>query len=423
MSYGRRRSLLFAAAVAATMAIESPVRGQNQFGGQDRADAVTRLIVLGIERARDSLPLVSGQSVTYEFDPSSDAFGRKTRLGPSVLRSSQTIPAGQLAVHMAVSYFELGDTFAPINYLFTHDDGSQPPIVAKIGLDAGARVGTVDTSVTYGLTSRIEVGASIPISVVDAYGSQVYSTVATTLSVPAAQSLISGAEVIDGNLAGAIRGLDALLATGRPLALRTERLTALAFDYHEGTQPGLGRIALRGKGTFLSLAGLQLAGAGELFLPSPNEDDFAGPASVAIASQLIASYKLADRFRLHSDIGYSYDFDHAELRHFSWSLGGSVALSGLSADIGIGGSELDSAIEWTPRVVHGVSSNPNESRDRVTGLALQSTTTGTQMINILLGGKLKIGNGLAVVCGVTVPVVTPAFQPDVLGTLALEGTF
>ena len=48
----------------------------NQFGGQDRADAAARMIVLAVQQGISALPPASGQGVTYEFDPEADTYER-----------------------------------------------------------------------------------------------------------------------------------------------------------------------------------------------------------------------------------------------------------------------------------------------------------------------------------------------------------
>src|SRR5512147_841571 len=82
----------------------------NQFGGQDRADAASRMIVLGVQQGISSLPPTSGQSFTYEFDPVLTTYVSSERLGPTALRSPQTIGLNRLSLRVAASYFEVSDT-------------------------------------------------------------------------------------------------------------------------------------------------------------------------------------------------------------------------------------------------------------------------------------------------------------------------
>lgn len=387
----------------------------NQFGGQARADAASQLIVFSVERALDSLPTLSGQAVSYEFDPRTDAFVRSTRLGPTVLPTSQVVAPGSIALQMAASYFTLSESFEPINYLFTRDDLPTDPIVAKVGLDVNARVTLLSLTATYGLTRYVELGLSLPISIIDAEAQQVFSTRRALLDLPARNAVISGARVQEGDIPAAIATLDAGLAPGQPLALRRDSFDALGFDFNDGTHVGVGRITLSGKGRLWSHRDLQLAAAGDLLLPSPSEAEFAGPDSVAIYPRLVATLKVVDAIRVIGDLGYSYDVDYAELRRFAWLLGASVGNERAAFDLGFGGSEFAETLQWTPDVVRGYPAT--------SGVVLDDTGTGTSLINILVGGKILVATTTVLAGGLSVPIVNPAFQPDVLGTVAVEYTF
>jgi hypothetical protein len=391
----------------------------NQFGAQDRADAAAELIVIAVERAIASLPPTSGPSVTYEFDPASDAFRRSTRLGPSVLRSAQTIGPGNFSVQFATSYFEMAQSFHPIDYLFTLDEPRARQAVAQIGLDASAHVTLMNISATYGWGNRVELNASLPITVVDAHASQIFSTRTDYLSLPAAEAPLSGVLVLDGDVQEAVEYLSSELQAGR-MALRQETFNKLGFDFHEGTNVGVGRISLGGKGIALSTEAFQAAAMADLFLPSPSEGAFAGSASVAVLPRMVGSLKLTDALKLHSDLGYEYDFETPELRQFTWTVAGSLAFERAAFDVGVGGSEYDTPVEWTPSVIHG---GQTATAPASTGVALEENTAGTSVVDVLLGTKLRVTDAIIVAGGVSIPVVTPAFQPDVLGTIAVEWCF
>ena len=397
----------------------TPAQNPNQFGGQDRANAASQLIVLGVQRGIDSLPLTSGQAVTYEFDPASDALGRTARLGPTVLPSSQVIEPGTLALQVAASYFEQAETFQPINYMFTFD-GTPRQGVAKLGLTAKADVGLLNFSLVYGISSRIEVSVSVPITVVDAQASEIFSTLSSGLSVPPKDAQLGGYFFTDGNVPSAITALNDGLKPGGPLALRQASLSNLGFAFNDGTHVGVGRISVGGKGILLSTTQLQLAFAPQLFMPSPSENDFSGPGSAAILPQLIATLKLTDALRLHSSVGYDYDFNTAALRSFTWRAGGSFASQRIEVDLGLGGSEYDAPIQWTPSIIHGQAT---ATAPASTGQALDNNTTGTSLVDVLVGAKVRVTDAIVISAGVSIPVVSPAFQPDALGTLAVERTF
>lgn len=332
-----------------------------------------------------------------------------------LLPTGQTVAPGAVALQMAASYFTLSESFAPINYLFTRDDLPADPIVAKVGLDVNARVTLFNLSATYGLTKHVEVGLSLPISIIEADAQQVFSTRRALLDLPARDAVISGARVQNGDVPAAIATLDAGLGPGQPLALRRDGFDALGFDFNDGTHAGVGRISLSGKGRLWSRGDLQLAAAGDLLLPSPSAAEFAGPDSVAIYPRLVATLKVVEAIRLTGDLGYSYDVDYAELRRFAWTLGASVGNERAAFDLGFGGSEFAEALQWTPDFVRGYPAT--------SGRALNDTSTGTTLVNILVGGKILVASSTVIAGGLSVPIVNPAFQPDVLGTVAVEHTF
>lgn len=392
----------------------------NQFGAQDRADAAAQLIVIAVERAMASLPPTSGPSVTYEFDPASDAFRRSTRLGPTVLRSSQTLGPGAFSLQLATSYFEMSESFRPINYLITLDEPQARQVVAKLGLTANARVALMNISATYGLGTRAEISASLPLTVVDAHAAQVFSTRTDALSLPARNAPLTGVLVLGGDVQEAGRVLDAGLQPGGGLSLRRETFRDLGFHFDEGTDAGVGRISLGAKGVLLSRERLQAACMAELLLPSPSERSFAGVASAAVLPRFIATFKLTDLIKVHSDVGYEYDFDNAELRRFTWRLGGSLASERTAFDLGLGGAEFDAPVQWTPTLIRG---GQTPTSPPSTGIALEDHTTGTSVVDVLLGIKLRLTGTVILAGGVSVPVVSPSFQPDVLGTIAGEWCF
>jgi hypothetical protein len=45
------------------------------------------------------------------------------------------------------------------------------------------------------------------------------------------------------------------------------------------------------------------------------------------------------------------------------------------------------------------------------------------VVDLLFGMKLRVSDTTIIAAGVSVPVVNPAFQPDALGTIAVEWRF
>jgi len=168
----------------------------NQFGGQDRANAISKMIVLGVQQGISSLPPTSAQSFAYQFDHEAGTWVRSARLGPTVFRSAQTIGVHNLSLLAGVSYFELADTFGPVNYLVDFKDtpnrqGDFFGVVA-FGASADVKVTVMNLSATYGLTSRVELTLNLPVVVVDAQASQASSTSVGNASLPPSQAVVEG---------------------------------------------------------------------------------------------------------------------------------------------------------------------------------------------------------------------------------------
>lgn len=412
---GRARRLQISlVALFVGLVLRAPAGAQeNQFGGQDRANAARHMIVLAVEQGIASLPPVSGQAFSYEYDPATDTYARSKRLGPTSLRSTQTIGEGKLSLRLATSYMELADSFGPMTYALAPEDPSLPGPrgFAKFGLTAKAKVGLINLAASYGLTQRLELTLNVPLVVVDVQASQSFTTRPDTLSVPPGQAVLSGASTQEG--------LDELLRTGG-LVFRRETFRDLGFSFNDGTHVGLGRISVGGKAVLYAGQRLRLAVTPEFFFPSPNEAQFAGSESASIAPRLVAQLSLAEWLKLHQDAGYDYDFSEAELRRFVWDTGVSVPLRRLTFDCGIGGSVFDTPIEWTPRVALGAAT---ATFPATTATALGDNTIGDTFIDMLLGIKLRVSDHAVISGAVTVPLNDQGFRPAAIGTLAVEQYF
>ncbi len=103
---------------------------------------------------------------------------RSTRVGPTALRSTQTIGEGKLSLRLATPYFESKGSFGPITYQVEPTDPSfgGPRGVAVFGLAPRARVGLINVAASYGLTSRIEVTVNLPLVIADVHASESFTT-------------------------------------------------------------------------------------------------------------------------------------------------------------------------------------------------------------------------------------------------------
>jgi hypothetical protein len=187
--------------LALLLTLALPCQAQiDQFGGQQRADAAQQMIVLAVQQAISSLPPTSAQAFAYEFDPASDTYVRSTLLGPTAFLSARTIGKGKLALRVATSYFELSESFGPMQYLVQFDEpfpdgpfaGLQPAGIGGFGLDVSAKVVLVNLSASYGLANRVEGMFNLPITVVQARASQPFTTPYSALDLPLDEAFVGG---------------------------------------------------------------------------------------------------------------------------------------------------------------------------------------------------------------------------------------
>lgn len=428
-------------------ASESRAQG-DQFGAQARADAASQMIVLGVQQGISSLPPTSGQSLTYQFDPELSTFVASEQLGPTVFRSPQTVGKGKWALRASYSYFELEDKFGPSDYLLGFDkegvdpNTGQPAFVFGVtgfGLEAKATVNLINLGFNYGIMDRLEFMFNIPISVIKA---EAYQLSAATVAPDGTPTMNAGATVgffptspissqeIDG-LSTAFDEQSSPSCdpqTGGCIAFRKDSFNSLGFNFNNDTSAGVGRISIGGK--YLIYAGdyANVAASLEFFNPSPSEDEFAGSESPAILPRLIfelpGRFRAADYFRLHADIGYDYDFDTSELRRLVWNTGASVPFGRwLTIDFGVGGSEFEEGIRWTPKVATGRPiSAPGLGLTDATPMltALESTRLGTSFIDFLGGFKVRITDGLVLSGSATTPLNGQGFRAAAVGTVAVE---
>ncbi len=374
----------------------------NQFGAQDRANAASQMIVLGVQQGISSLPPTSGQSFTYTFDADLGTYVPSAQLGPTSLRSPQTVGAGKFSFRFATSYFDLSETKGPIPYLVSQPPGN-PLAVAALGLHADAKVGLINLSVNYGVTNRFEMMMNVPVVIVDAQASNIYTA----------------AKDRPTDLAGVPPAADLNQAIKEgALQIRQQSFNEQGFNFNEGTHAGVGRISLGVKGLLYADKIVEIAPMLEFYLPSPSEAEFAGSNSAAILPRLVTAFKLADRVRLHVDAGYDYDFDNNELRRFVWNFGPSLALAWGTLDAGVGGSKFNQGITWTPATAPYVGYNGPGTIQ-----ALADNTLGSNYVDALGGIKIRLNDRSVISGAVNVPINNEGFRAAAVGTVAAEFYF
>lgn len=389
----------------------SPVHAQSNaaFGVQQRANAAQQMILLGVSQGISNLPPTSGQSFVYEYDEALDTYKSTGLLGPTAYRSPQTIGKGKMSLRAAGSYFELSNTQNPINYEVT---GLASPLFTKFGLKTNATVGLFNIAYSYGVLEWLELSVNFPIAIVDAKARSSFVTTASAANEPVGDAPVAAATSIEA--------LDRNLSNGA-LIIREGTVNQLGANFNEGTSAGLGRVSLGGKALFLQTEYVDAAFSLEIFLPSPNEKEYAGPDSGAFLPRLITAFKLFEGAKAHVDVGYDHDTEFVELRRFVWNTGVSYAMPGVTFDTGVGGSKFNRGIEWTPS---SFVQPPGQEIDvPLTFAALGDNTLGDNYVDFLFGVKGQVLENAVVSGAVNVPLNSDGIRPEAVGTVAFEMYF
>jgi hypothetical protein len=379
------------------------------FGVQQRANAAQQMILLGVSQGVSSLPPTSGQSFVYEYDDVLDTYKATGLLGPTAYRSPLTIGEGKMSLRVAGSYFELVNTQSPINYEVA---GLAQPLFTKFGLKTNAKVGLFNVAYSYGPLEWLELSVNLPITIVDAKARSSFVTIASAANEPIGDAPVAAATSIEA--------LDRNLSNG-DLIIREGTVNQLGANFNEGTSAGLGRVSLAGKALFFQSEYVNAAFSMEIFLPSPSEDEYAGPNSAAFLPRLISAFKLFDAAKAHVDVGYDHDTEFAQLRRFVWNTGLSYAIPGFTVDTGVGGSKFNEGIEWTPS---SFVQPPGQEIDvPLQFSALGDNTLGTNYVDFLFGVKGQILENTVLSGAVNVPLNSDGIRPEAVGTVAVEMYF
>jgi hypothetical protein len=379
------------------------------FGVQQRANAAQQMILLGVSQGISNLPPTSGQSFVYEYDEVLDTYKATGLLGPTAYRSPLTIGKGKMSFRVAGSYFELVNTQNPINYEVS---GLNQPLFTKFGLKTNAKVGLFNVAYSYGPLEWLELSVNFPIAIVDAHAKSSFVTLASAANAPIGDAPVAAATSIEA--------LDRNLSNGT-LILREGSVNQLGANFNEGTSAGLGRVSLGGKALFLQTEYVEAAFSLEIFLPSPSEDEYAGPDSGAFLPRLITAFNLFEGGKAHVDVGYDHDTEFVELRRFVWNTGLSYAIPGFTIDAGVGGSKFNRGIEWTPS---SFVQPPGQEVDvPLTFTALGDNTLGDNYVDFLFGVKGQILENTVLSGAVNVPLNSDGIRPEAVGTVAFEMYF
>lgn len=421
-------AVVYAAMVTHAVPVSAGSSGTNpaQFGLQGRANAASRMIVLGVQQGISSLPPTSGQAFSYRFDPDVGTFVASELMGPTSFRSTQLVGPGNFSFRFATSYFELRDDFGPASYFLEPEDPNSAPGFpsgfARFAMKAEAKVALFNFALNYGVMDRLELMFNLPVTRVDAEGSQSFTTRGVLLDLPASEAIVSGAATEED--VDTLLSLPLTLEDGSPnpaaLRFRTESFGALGADFNDGVSAGVGRISLGARTLLLTTDYVGLLFQTEVFFPSPSEDEFAGSESWAILPRMVLQVTPLEHLWLHSDVGYDYDFDTNNLRRVVWNAGASLPFNRFSIDAGVGGSEFDEGVEWTPKTIRGeaIAQFP-----ATVGTRQGSAGIGSSFIDFIGGFKIRILDKTVLGGSVNVPLNDDGFRANAVGTVAIEQYF
>lgn len=399
---------VFAALLFLTAA-RADAQSNAAFGVQQRANAAQQMILLGVSQGISNLPPTSGQSFVYEYDDALDTYKATGLLGPTAYRSPQTIGKGKMSVRAAASYFELNNTQNPLTYEVT---GLERPVYTRFGLKTQAKVGLFNFSYSYGPLEWLELSINFPVTIVSAKAKSSFLTPTDEANVP----------IEDAPVAAAFseNELDILIDRDR-IQYRQGTVNQLGASFNDDTSVGLGRVSLGGKALFLQTEYVDTAFSLEIFLPSPNDKEYAGPDSGAFLPRLITAIKMFEGAQGHIDVGYDHDTEFVELRRFVWNTGVSYAIPGVTFDTGVGGSKFNRGIEWTPS---SFVQPPGQEIDvPLTFRALGDNTLGDNYVDFLFGVKGQVLENAVVSGSVNVPLNSDGIRPEAVGTVAFEMYF
>jgi len=236
-----------------------------------------------------SLPLSSPASgFTYLVDP---ALGTMTRsaqsFGPSLAERAETIGKNRLNIGFSYQHFGFdkleGRDLDSVTAVFIHED--IPNVNLAFEQDVITTTSDIDLTVdeytmfmTYGLADSVDVSVAVPI---------VHSDL----------SIRSTAQ-IERVGSGATSDIHRFGETGGPTNTWST----------EGTASGLGDIQLRGKATVLRWENGGLAVAGDLRLPTGDEENLLGTGAVGLKPFAALSLKYGV-FSPHLNVGYQWNGD------------------------------------------------------------------------------------------------------------------
>jgi hypothetical protein len=409
-----------------------------------RARGASNALVQVVQQGISALPPIGPQAYSYEFDPALGAMKRSELPGSTVFRVPNVLPAQAWSLRVAGAYFDIEDEVTAGYAAQRCTDQGNPATCptrrdgfTAFGFGASARVGIISLAASYGLTDFIELDVALPVTIVDAEASDIVTVAANASSEVGANSdanifPVATREDLDiirrggtvPNPGGTVvreLGLKRVPYDTRERQLRAGNVADPEL-FNTGTGVGLGRTSLSAKIASPRWNDFRFALAPEILLPSPSEDEYAGPDSLALGMHLLGVYEPSPHIRLLADLGYEWDTESTSLTRFAWAGGVSFPTEVATVDLGVSGSRYQNGVRWgVPS--YEVNSVQGAFRSAGTLLEGESITLDSVFVNFAFGIKVPLSDRFALSGSALVPVDDASFRPDAFGTLGFEAYF
>jgi hypothetical protein len=249
-----------------------------------------RLMNVALTSQLTAVPLPSPASgFTYRFDPSTGTFVRSTQsFGPLLTDRGETIGRGRLAFGTNTQFFSFdrldGTRLTDVPAVFRHDDykstAGRADVIATHNA-IGASVTQTTFALTYGVSTRLEVSAAVPL-------------VRTHISLLSSATI---ERVGTGPNLAVHYFLDPAAPSGHG--------TSHQF-FAEGSAAGIGDVVLRAKTTVVREGSRSLAAGLDVRLPSGDEQNLlgSGAAGARPFAAFSATYGVVSP---HVNIGYQWN--------------------------------------------------------------------------------------------------------------------
>jgi hypothetical protein len=316
----------------------------------------------------------ASSSVVYVYDPALDVVDRRAgTLGPILGERAATLGPGRFDVAVTYSYVSLdtidGDSldslvnaplvdgqllFFPVPGGVRLRDGRVTtilPVRTTVDLDVTAHITT--PSVTYGVTSDLDLNVSLPV-------------LSTSLGVS------TRTEVPDP------RHPAYALPPGDPNA-------GIVSQHAADSAAGAGDLLLRAKYVLNRGAPVDMAVGLGLSFPTGSQSDFHGTGSTQVLPLLIASRRFGERVELLANLGADLDTDDVDRSSIRWVLGGTVSLVEpvTAAVTFLGRHELEAQTDPI-RVPFFFQVERNDLYDAAVGLRWRFASRGVLSANVQL---------------------------------------